>query len=66
VCVQKGNTSDLIFSFEHLVSYVSQYFTLQIGDYIFTGTPSGVGPVLPYDKLEGFLNDQKMFEIEIK
>ena len=64
--VQKGHTSDLIFSFEHLVSYISQYFTLQIGDLIFTGTPQGVGPVLPYDKLEGFLNNEKMFEVEIK
>jgi len=64
--VQEGNTSDLIFSFEHLVSYISQYFTLQIGDYIFTGTPQGVGPVLPYDKLEGFLDQQKMFEVEIR
>lgn len=66
VCVQKGHTSDLIFSFEHLVSYISQYFTLQIGDLIFTGTPKGVGPVLPYDKLEGFLNNEKMFEVEIR
>lgn len=64
--VQKGHTSDLIFSFEHLVSYISQYFTLQIGDLIFTGTPKGVGPVLPYDKLEGFLNNEKMFEVDIK
>lgn len=64
--VQKGHTSDLIFSFEHLISYISQYFTLQIGDLIFTGTPKGVGPVLPYDRLEGFLNNEKMFDIEIK
>jgi len=66
VSVQKGHTSDLIFSFEHLISYISQYFTLQIGDLIFTGTPKGVGPVLPYDKLEGFLNNEKMFEVEIR
>lgn len=64
--VQKGHTSDLIFSFEHLISYISQYFTLQIGDLIFTGTPKGVGPVLPYDKLAGYLNNEKMFDIEIK
>ncbi|KAA5533429.1 fumarylacetoacetate hydrolase family protein [Taibaiella lutea] len=66
VMVQKGHTSDLIFSFEHLISYISQYFTLQIGDLIFTGTPKGVGPVLPYDKLVGYLNNEKMFDIEIK
>lgn len=66
VVVQKGHTSDLIFSFEHLISYISQYFTLQIGDLIFTGTPKGVGAVLPYDRLAGYLNNEKMFDIEIK
>jgi acylpyruvate hydrolase len=66
IVVQEGNTADLIFSFEYLISYISQYFTLQIGDLIFTGTPKGVGAVLPYDKLEGFLNQVKMFEVDIK
>jgi acylpyruvate hydrolase len=64
--VQRGHTSDLIFSFEHIISHVSQYFTLQIGDLIFTGTPKGVGPVLPYDVLSGYLNHEKMFEVEIR
>jgi len=64
--VQTGTTADLIFSFEKLISYISQYFTLQIGDLIFTGTPKGVGPVLPYDVLEGFLNNEKLFEVEIR
>lgn len=64
--VQTGTTADLIFSFEKLISYISQYFTLQIGDLIFTGTPKGVGPVLPYDVLEGYLNDEKLFEVEIR
>jgi len=64
--VQRGHTSDLIFSFEKLISHISQYFTLQIGDLIFTGTPQGVGQVLPYDTLEGYLNHEKMFEIEIR
>jgi acylpyruvate hydrolase len=64
--VQRGHTSDLIFSFEHLVSHISQYFTLQIGDLVFTGTPKGVGPVLPYDVLTGYLNHEKMFEVEIR
>jgi acylpyruvate hydrolase len=64
--VQRGHTSDLIFSFEHLVSHISQYFTLQIGDLIFTGTPKGVGPVLPYDVLSGYLNHEKMFEVEVR
>jgi 2-keto-4-pentenoate hydratase/2-oxohepta-3-ene-1,7-dioic acid hydratase in catechol pathway len=64
--VQRGHTSDLIFSFEHIVSHISQYFTLQIGDLIFTGTPKGVGPVLPYDVLSGYLNHEKMFEVEVR
>jgi acylpyruvate hydrolase len=64
--VQKGHTSDLIFSFEYIISYVSQFFTLQIGDLIYTGTPAGVGPVLPSDTLEGFLNHKKMFEVQIR
>lgn len=64
--VQRGHTSDLLFSFEQLITHISRYFTLQIGDLIFTGTPKGVGPVLPYDILEGFLNGEKLFEVEIK
>jgi acylpyruvate hydrolase len=64
--VQRGHTSDLIFPFEQLISHISEYFTLQIGDLIFTGTPKGVGPVLPYDILTGFLNHEKMFEVEIR
>lgn len=64
--VQLGNTADLIFRFEELISYISNYFTLQIGDLIFTGTPSGVGAVLPFDELEGFLNNRKMFEVAIR
>ncbi|MFT4063084.1 MAG: fumarylacetoacetate hydrolase family protein [Edaphocola sp.] len=64
--VQRGHTSDLIFPFEHLVSYVSKFFTLQIGDLIFTGTPSGVGPVLPFDVLEGYLNHEKLLDAEVK
>lgn len=53
--VQKGNTKDMIFSFEDIIVYVSQYFKLQMGDLIYTGTPAGVGPVQVGDKLEGEL-----------
>ncbi len=55
VVVQHGNTSDMLFSFEAIIVYVSKYFKLQVGDYIFTGTPAGVGPVQIGDKLEGFI-----------
>lgn len=64
--VQKGNTKDLIFPFEVLVHHISKYFTLQVGDVIFTGTPAGVGPVKIGDKLEGFIAEKKILEIEIK
>ena len=68
--VQKGNTKDLIFNFDYLITYVSQYFKLQVGDLIFTGTPAGVGPVQMGDLLEGYLYQldkmEKMFTTQIK
>jgi 2-keto-4-pentenoate hydratase/2-oxohepta-3-ene-1,7-dioic acid hydratase in catechol pathway len=64
--VQKGITSDMIFSFDQLVSNISQYFSLNIGDVIFTGTPAGVGECVVGDVLEGFLEQERMFELEIK
>jgi len=63
---QEGNTRDLLFSFEAIIAFVSQYFTLRQGDLIYTGTPAGVGPVQAGDKLEGFLNGQKMLAFEVK
>jgi len=64
--VQKGNTSLMLWKIDELVSYVSQYFTLKIGDIIFTGTPEGVAAVKPNDVLEGFLEDKKLFRIQVK
>jgi len=64
--VQNGNTADLIFKFDYLIQYVSQYFKLQMGDLIFTGTPAGVGPVKIGDHLEGFLEGEKILECKIK
>ncbi|MDP3393088.1 fumarylacetoacetate hydrolase family protein [Sediminibacterium sp.] len=64
--VQLGNTQDMIFSFDHIVSHISQYFSLNIGDMIYTGTPAGVGECVSGDVLEGYLETQKMFELEIK
>lgn len=63
--VQDGNTEDLIFDFDHLISYASQYFTLQKGDLIYTGTPEGVGPVQRGDVLKGYLEDKKLLEVSI-
>lgn len=56
VVVQQGNTRDLLFSFADIIVYVSQFFKLQMGDLIFTGTPAGVGPVAIGDRLTGFLD----------
>ncbi len=64
--VQTGNTRDMIFNFAQIIAYVSQFVTLRTGDYIYTGTPSGVGPVTIGDKLSGFLEGEKMFEFEVK
>jgi len=64
--VQKGNTSHMLWKIDELISYVSQYFTLKIGDIIFTGTPEGVAAVKPNDVLEGFLEDKKLFRIQVK
>ena len=63
---QKGNTSDLIFSFDKVISYVSQFVTLKTGDLIYTGTPAGVGQVKVGDKLEAFIGDKKMLDFEVK
>lgn len=63
---QQGNTKDLIFSFDHLISYVSQFITLKIGDLIFTGTPEGVGPVHIGDHLEAFIEDEKCLDLKVK
>jgi 2-keto-4-pentenoate hydratase/2-oxohepta-3-ene-1,7-dioic acid hydratase in catechol pathway len=64
--VQKGNTSLMLWKIDELIAYVSQYFTLKIGDIIFTGTPEGVGLVQPDDVLEGFLEGDKLFRIQVK
>lgn len=63
---QTGHASDMIFSIDTIISYISQFMTLKIGDLIFTGTPAGVGPVHVGDTLEGFLNGDKLLEVKIK
>lgn len=64
--VQNGNSSEMLFSIDAIISYVSQYMTLKKGDLIYTGTPKGVGPVQIGDELQGFIGKQKMFELKIK
>ncbi|HBS52796.1 MAG TPA: 2-hydroxyhepta-2,4-diene-1,7-dioate isomerase [Flavobacterium sp.] len=63
---QKGNSSLMIWKIDELVAYVSQFFTLKIGDIIFTGTPEGVAAVVPNDVLEGYLEGQQLFRIQVK
>ena len=63
---QQGNTKDLLFSFESIIAFVSQYITLKKGDLIFTGTPQGVGKVSVGDKLEGYLEGQKLLDFLVK
>lgn len=64
--VQLGNTSHMLWKIDELIEYVSKYFTLKIGDIIFTGTPAGVGKVIANDKLKGFIEDKEMFSITVK
>jgi len=64
--VQKGNSKDMIFSFEKVISYVSQFIYLKMGDMIFTGTPAGVGKVNIGDRITAYLEDRKMLDFMIK
>ena len=64
--VQQGNSSYMLWKFDELIEYVSKYFTLKIGDVIFTGTPAGVAKVNPDDVLSGFIADEEFFKIRIK
>jgi 2-keto-4-pentenoate hydratase/2-oxohepta-3-ene-1,7-dioic acid hydratase in catechol pathway len=64
--VQDGNTAQMLWKIDELISYVSQFFTLKIGDIIFTGTPAGVGPVAVNDKLKGYIGSNELFSIHVK
>ncbi len=64
--VQQGNTSHMLWKIDELIEYVSKYFTLKIGDIIFTGTPSGVGKVVANDVLKGFIEDRQLFSVTVK
>jgi len=64
--VQSGNTKDLLFSFERLIAFISQYISLKKGDLIFTGTPKGVGKINVGDRLTGYLENEKLLDFEIR
>lgn len=63
---QQGNTKNMIFNFNQIVSYVSKFFTLKMGDIIFTGTPAGVSPVQINDKIECFIENKKLLSFNVK
>ncbi|EIM74350.1 fumarylacetoacetate (FAA) hydrolase [Nitritalea halalkaliphila LW7] len=64
--VQRGNTGMMLFSFDAIIAYVSQFFTLKKGDLIFTGTPAGVSKIAVGDVLTGFIEDEALLEVAIK
>ena len=66
VCAQQGNTEDMIYKVDDIISYVSRFFTLKIGDLIYTGTPSGVGQVKVNDHLEGYIGARKLLDFKVK
>ncbi len=63
--VQLGNTKDMIFHFDAIIAYVSQFFTLKMGDLIFTGTPAGVGPIAIGDRYEGYIGEKQVLKVKI-
>lgn len=64
--VQQGNTRDMLYKVDELVAYISKFFTLKMGDLIYTGTPVGVGPVKENDHLEGYLGDRKLLDFNVR
>jgi len=64
--VQQGNTNLMLWKIDEIIEYVSKYFTLKIGDIIFTGTPAGVGKVVANDKLKGYIENKELFSITVK
>jgi len=66
VLAQKGNSKDMIFTIDELIAYISRFFTLKIGDILFTGTPVGIGKVNINDQLEGYIFEKKMFDFQVK
>lgn len=64
--VQRGHTADMLYRVDEVVSYISSFFTLKMGDLIYTGTPVGVGPVQENDHLEGYLEDKKVLDFYVR
>ena len=64
--VQSGNSNDMIFNFDKIISYLSKFYSLKIGDLIYTGTPAGVGKIIAGDTLKGFMTDKEILKVVVK
>lgn len=64
--VQDGNSANMLFDFDQILVHISRYFTVNIGDLVFTGTPAGVGRIQIGDHLEGFMNNEKLLDFEVR
>ena len=64
--MQQGNSKDMIHNFDNIVAYISNFFSVNIGDLVFTGTPAGVGELVVGDELEGFIEDESSLQLEVK
>lgn len=64
--VQTGNSADMLFNIAAIIAYTSRFFTLNIGDLLFTGTPAGVGSLTVYDHLEGYIGEEKLLDVNIR
>lgn len=64
--VQQGNSKDMIFDFDYIISYISNYFSINIGDLVFTGTPKGVGEIVVGDEIEAFIENESLLTLDVK
>lgn len=64
--VQQGNSNDMIFDFDYIVSYISNFFSINIGDLVFTGTPKGVGEIVVGDEIEAFMENESLLTLDVK
>ena len=64
--VQTGNSEEMLFDFDYIVAYISNFFSINIGDLIFTGTPAGVGEIVVGDEIEAFMDEQSMLTLDVK
>jgi 2-keto-4-pentenoate hydratase/2-oxohepta-3-ene-1,7-dioic acid hydratase in catechol pathway len=64
--VQQGNSKDMLFDFDYIVSYISNYFSINIGDLVFTGTPKGVGEIVVGDEIEASMENESLLTLDVK